>query len=89
MTKEQEEKIGRLLNQTDDLHTKVCDLHAFVFGVQGEGGLSGRVKALEGSDMDNKMFKAKVLGVAGAAGLAASLLGSKIGAAITSLFGNK
>lgn len=89
MTKEQEDKIERLLSQTTDLHSKTSDLHAFVFGVHGQGGLAERVKTLEGADMDNRLFKAKVLGVAGAAGLAASLLGAKIGAAITSLFGNK
>ena len=82
MTPEQERHISQIGQQ-------VGDLHAFVFGVHGQGGLAERVKTLEGADMDNKAFKAKVLGVAGAAGLAASLLGSKIGAVLTSVFGGK
>jgi hypothetical protein len=68
---------------------QIADLHAFVFGVHGQGGLAERVKVLEGADIDNRAFKAKVLGVATAAGLAASLLGAKIGAALSALFSNK
>lgn len=79
MTKEQEENFNRLL-------TQVGDLHAFVFGVQGQGGLAERVKVLEGADIDNRAFKAKVLGVATVAGLAASVLGAKLGAALSALF---
>lgn len=89
MTKDQEEKLERLLSQTGDLHAKTSDLHAFVFGVHGQGGLAERVKVLEGADLDNRAFKAKVLGVATVAGLGASLLGAKIGTALSALFGNK
>ena len=82
MTSEQEQHNRQMAAQ-------IADLHAFVFGVHGQGGLAERVKNLEGENIDTRAFKAKVLGVAGAAGLAASLLGAKIGAALTTMFGNK
>ena len=82
MTSDQEQHQRQMAQQ-------ISDLHAFVFGVHGQGGLAERVKVLEGENIDTRAFKAKLLGVAGVTGLAASLLGSKIGAVLSGIFGNK
>ena len=77
MTTEQEQQVVR---QISDIQAKLTEIHATIFGVEGQGGLHRRIEKLEGHRDEINIFKAKMLGAVTVASAVASFLGVKIAA---------
>lgn len=81
-------KVGELImpdrEAFEQMAKQVNDIHAVLFGVEGQGGVQRRVAALE---EDSKAVH-NTLGKLAGLGIAASAIFGAVGAKIISLFGN-
>lgn len=71
MAVEESTKLGRI-------DQRVGEIHAALFGVEGQGGLHRRVEAVEKDVEALKSFHAKTIGIAAAVTSAVTLFGGKL-----------
>lgn len=61
-----------------EMERKVTEIHAFIFGVENQGGLNRIVDTMNSEVKTLSHFRSKMTGVAAAVGVGGGVLGSKV-----------
>lgn len=78
MNQKESKDFSDLQRQVSSMEKKMAEVHAFVFGMEGQGGLSRLVERMEKEVKTLSGFRSKVAGIAAGIAILGGALGSKL-----------